>query len=169
MGHRRFLGGQAKQLAAGLGKSVDTHALRLRGVDVIVDTLRALDPVGQHVLRPAQDSTRLSPQPLSSRLHTMIDLADILGFDWDQGNARKNDKHGVSSAEGEQVFFNDPLLLLADDRHSDLEPRFHALGKTDTARLLHITFTIRDSGRRIRVISARDMHRKERAVYERSA
>jgi uncharacterized protein len=58
----------------------------------------------------------------------MIDLADILGFDWDQGNARKNDKHGVSSAEAEQVFFNNPLLLLADDRHSDREPRFHALG-----------------------------------------
>jgi uncharacterized DUF497 family protein len=99
----------------------------------------------------------------------MIDLAGIVGFDWGQGNARKNDKHGVSPAEAEQVFFNDPLLLLTDDKHSELEPRFHALGRTDTARLLHIAFTLRDRGRRIRVISARDMHRKERAVYERNA
>jgi uncharacterized DUF497 family protein len=66
------------------------------------------------------------------------------------------------------VFFNDPLLLLTDDKHSELELRFHALGRTDTGRLLHIAFTLRDQGRRIRIISARDMHRKERAVYERN-
>ncbi len=96
----------------------------------------------------------------------MIELVGIVGFDRDQGNARKNDKHGVSPAEAEQVFFNDPLLLLTDDKHNELEPRFHALGQTDTARLLHIAFTLRERGRRIRVISARGLHRKERAVYE---
>jgi uncharacterized DUF497 family protein len=42
----------------------------------------------------------------------------------------------------------------------------HALGQTDQARLLHLTFTLRRSGELIRVISARDMHRKERSVYE---
>lgn len=99
----------------------------------------------------------------------MIDLASILGFDWDDGNARKNEKHGVSMAEAEQVFFNSPLLLLEDAKHSDREPRFHALGKTDESRLLHITFTLRKAGQRIRVISARDMHRKERAIYEQTA
>ncbi|MBI5890362.1 MAG: BrnT family toxin [Nitrosomonadales bacterium] len=96
----------------------------------------------------------------------MIDLATISGFDWDDGNVRKNDKHGVSSAEAEQVFFNEPLLWLIDEKHSQDELRFHALGKTDAGRALHITFTLRQAGKTIRVISARDMHRKERAIYE---
>ena len=96
----------------------------------------------------------------------MMDLNQITGFDWDKGNARKNEKHGVSSAEAEQVFFNAPLLLLDDAAHSQKEARLHALGKTDDARLLHITFTLRQSGCLIRVISARDMHRKERSFYD---
>lgn len=96
----------------------------------------------------------------------MIDLAKIVGFNWDDGNSRKNEKHGVSMAEAEQVFFNVPLLLLDDASHSQKEPRLHALGKTDEGRTLHITFTLRQSGQLIRVISARDMHRKERAIYE---
>ena len=96
----------------------------------------------------------------------MIDLAKIAGFEWDDGNARKNEKHGVSTAEAEQIFFNDPLLLLTDVLHSQREPRFHALGKTGEGRLLHITFTLRHAGSLIRVISARSMHRKERTIYE---
>lgn len=96
----------------------------------------------------------------------MIDLAIISGFDWDDGNVRKNDKHGVSTAEAEQIFFNEPLLWLIDEKHSQNEPRFHALGKTDAGRALHITFTLRQAGKTIRVISARDMHRKEKAIYE---
>jgi uncharacterized protein len=99
----------------------------------------------------------------------MIDLAKIIGFDWDDGNARKNEKHGVSMAESEQVFFNIPLLLLEDMKHSGKEPRYHALGKTDETRLLHIAFTLRENGEKIRVISARDMHRKERGIYEQTA
>ena len=96
----------------------------------------------------------------------MIDLAKITGFDWDDGNARKNAKHEVSTAESEQVFFNVPLLLLVDVKHSVQEPRLHALGKSDPGRLLHVTFTLREAGVKIRVISARDMHRKERMIYE---
>jgi uncharacterized DUF497 family protein len=96
----------------------------------------------------------------------MIDLAKITGFDWDEGNSQKNVKHSVSTAESEQVFFNAPLLLLADVKHSQMESRFHALGKTDDGRLLHITFTLRNDGKAIRVISARDMHKKERSIYE---
>ncbi len=69
----------------------------------------------------------------------MIDLARITGFDWDAGNARKNEAHGVSAAEAEQVFFNQPLLLLRDDAHSIIEPRFHALGKTGTAPRANMT------------------------------
>ncbi|MBK9350280.1 MAG: BrnT family toxin [Sulfuritalea sp.] len=95
----------------------------------------------------------------------MRELISVLGFDWDKGNARKNYKHGVSMAEAEQVFFNVPLLLLEDAGHSHQEPRFHALGRTDGNRVLHVSFTLRGSGTLIRVISARDMHRKERAAY----
>ena len=99
----------------------------------------------------------------------MIDLSKITGFDWGDGNARKSEeKHEVSmaEAEAEQVFFNDPLLLLEDAKHSLRESRNHALGKTDEGRLLHITFTLRHSKEKIRVISARDMHKKERKIYE---
>jgi len=99
----------------------------------------------------------------------MIDFEKIEGFDWDAGNHRKSaDKHQVSQAEVEQVFFNVSLILAPDVKHSQTEPRFHALGKTTVGRLLHITFTLRFEGRKIRPISARDMHRKEKRVYEES-
>ena len=101
-------------------------------------------------------------------IHYMIDWNKIIGFDWDSGDTRKNDKHGVSMAEAEQVFFNAPLLVLEDRGHSSREQRFHALGTSDIARKLHITFTLRDANQQIRVISARDMHRKERVVYEKA-
>ena len=97
----------------------------------------------------------------------MVDSARIVGFQWDEGNARKSfDKHGVSQSEAEQVFFNEPFLAVEDVKHSRPEPRFHALGVTDSGRQLHITFTLREENTRIRVISARDMHRKERSRYE---
>ncbi|MCK4509796.1 MAG: BrnT family toxin [Desulfuromonadales bacterium] len=99
----------------------------------------------------------------------MIDWMRITGFDWDEGNSRKSvEKHDVSQSEAEQLFFNQPLLVLADEEHSQQEVRFHALGITENTRLLHITFTLRVTGSLIRVISARDMHRKERFVYEKS-
>jgi uncharacterized DUF497 family protein len=98
----------------------------------------------------------------------MTNLTDITGFDWDEGNARKNEKHNVSMAEVEQVFFNAPLLVLEDSKHSNQEPRFHALGKSDENRQLHITFTLRQAGEKIRIISARDMHKKERVIYEKA-
>ncbi|MCI5107282.1 MAG: BrnT family toxin [Pseudomonadales bacterium] len=97
----------------------------------------------------------------------MIDWSLIVGFQWDQGNARKSvEKHAVSKFEAEQVFFNQPLLVLQDRKHSHNELRLHALGKTDHDRLLHISFTLRSANSLIRVISARDMHRKERMIYE---
>jgi uncharacterized DUF497 family protein len=64
------------------------------------------------------------------------------------------------------MFFNDPLIVVEDARHSERERRFNALGKTSQNRLLHITFTLRQNGTMIRVISARDMHRRERKAYE---
>jgi uncharacterized DUF497 family protein len=100
----------------------------------------------------------------------MIDLARIEGFEWDAGNARKSeDKHGVSQAEAEQVFANEPLMVKEDAAHSQDEQRWQALGRTHLGRRLHVTFTLRDGGSQIRVISARDMNRKERAIYGQGA
>jgi uncharacterized protein len=92
------------------------------------------------------------------------DLGKFTGFDWDAGNRDKNWlKHKVSLAECEQAFFNQPLLLLEDTKHSAQEPRTLLLGTTDQGRLLSVIFTER--GAKIRVISARDMHRNERELY----
>lgn len=97
----------------------------------------------------------------------VIDLELVEGFDWDAGNYRKSEaKHGVMQAEVEQIFFNAPLVVAHDAAHSQSEPRFHALGQTAAGRFLHVTFTLRFEGKRIRPISARDMHRKERRIYE---
>ena len=96
----------------------------------------------------------------------MIDWNRVAGFDWDAGNARKSaDKHGVSQSEAEQLFFSEPLLVVEDRGHGGLESRWHALGHTFSQRLLHVTFTLRREVTRIRVISARPMHRKEREHY----
>lgn len=95
-----------------------------------------------------------------------MDASKPMAFDWDEGNARKNEKHGVSQAEVEQVFLNAPLLLVPDGKHSFSEMRYHALGRTDADRWLHVTFTLRDAEKRVCPISARDMHRKERPFYE---
>jgi uncharacterized DUF497 family protein len=96
-----------------------------------------------------------------------MDLERIVGFDWDAGNRRKNEAHGVGQSEAEQVFFNFPLIV-PDPAHSQSEPRYHALGRTDTGRLLHITFTLRRELTLIRMISARPASRKERAIHESS-
>ena len=91
-------------------------------------------------------------------------LSQCIGFEWDKGNIDKNWlKHEVSPAECEQIFFNQPLVIQDDITHSKTENRFYALGRTDSRRTLFIAFTVRNSF--IRVISARDMSRKEREVY----
>ena len=102
-------------------------------------------------------------------IYKMLDLSQIEGFEWDEGNSRKSvEKHDMSQAEAEQVFFNEPLVV-EDVSHSSSETRLHALGRTDAGRPLHISFTLRGGGKLIRVISARAMHRKERLRYEQEA
>lgn len=92
-------------------------------------------------------------------------LSGLEGFDWDKGNIGKNwERHRVTHIECEEVFFNIPLIAKEDEPHSRLEKRYYALGKADNGRLLFVVFTRR--GNKIRVISARDMNRKERKVYE---
>jgi len=92
------------------------------------------------------------------------ELNKCTGFDWDAGNFLKNwEKHGVSAPECEQVFFNHPLVA-RDEKHSAQEERYYALGHTDAGRLLFVVFTIRNN--LIRVISARNMSKKERELYK---
>jgi uncharacterized DUF497 family protein len=95
------------------------------------------------------------------------ELSRCKGFDWDAGNAPKIwERHQVSPGEAEQMFFNRPLVADTDPRHSGTEPRFLALGHSDAGRRLFVVFTFRD--RQIRVVSARDMNRRERQEYERA-
>lgn len=93
----------------------------------------------------------------------------ITGFEWDKGNEQKNVKHGVTPAEAEQVFLNEPVIITPDVSHSGSEQRYRALGMTNDDRLLTVIFTLRGNDTLFRVISARDMHRKERAIYEQEA
>ncbi len=93
-------------------------------------------------------------------------LSGCIGFEWDEGNAEKNwIKHRVGRSECEEAFFNEPIFAASDVERSGVEPRFYALGQTDEGRLLFLAFTVR--GPLIRVISARDMSRRERKEYER--
>lgn len=99
----------------------------------------------------------------------MIELLEPCeGFQWDKGNSRKNWlSHQVTDAECEQVFFNKPLIVADDPKHSQTEKRWYVLGRTDSNRLLFVVFTIRRN--LIRVISTRDMNKKERSIYHEQA
>lgn len=94
-------------------------------------------------------------------------MKGIKGFDWDTGNSQKNwQKHQVAQIECEEVFFNLPLLLKDDLKHSDREARYFVLGQTNEGRRLFLVFTLREE--KIRVISARDMNKQEREAYEKA-
>ncbi len=91
-------------------------------------------------------------------------FSQFQGFDWDDANRNKSwHRHKVAWWECEEVFFHQPLYVYPDERHSLTEEGFYALGRTNSSRLLFIVFTRRKA--KIRIISARDMHKKERKVY----
>ena len=95
----------------------------------------------------------------------MRELREWEGFDWDSGNSDKNwKKHRVSDSECEELFFNEPFVVRRDPGHSQREVRYYALGQTDRGRCLFVVFSVR--GRLVRVISARDMTRNQRGIYE---
>jgi len=97
----------------------------------------------------------------------IVDLSRIKlsSFDWDKGNHNKNwKKNKVTNEEAEQIFFNEPLIIFEDRRHSKVETRLVAYGKTDEYRLLTVVFTLRQG--KIRVISARNQSKIERKMYE---
>ena len=97
----------------------------------------------------------------------MLDLSQVTGFDWDEGNSLKSpEKHNLSQREAGQIFLDPRLLVFTDATHSDDEPRYHAYGSPTAGRLLQVSFTLRQNAALIRVISARSMSRKERSRYE---
>ena len=94
-------------------------------------------------------------------------LFNVKGFDWDRGNRTKCQQHGVSLAEIEALFRNRPRVA-PDAKHSCQEDRLLAVGRTDEGRALFVAFTVRVKNKRrfIRPVSARYMHAKELAAYE---
>lgn len=92
-------------------------------------------------------------------------LENCAGFEWDEGNSMKNwYGHRVSDLECEEIFANKPLIIAVNTKHLSKEKRYEALGKTNQSRWLFATFTIRRN--LIRIISAREMNRKESNRYE---
>jgi len=92
-------------------------------------------------------------------------LAECEGFQWDDSNSEKIwERHRVARAECEEIFFNQPLFVGEDEKQATIEARFYALGRTDRGRYLFLAGTLR--GALIRVISAQDMNRKERRIYQ---
>ena len=83
-------------------------------------------------------------------------------FDWDDANAKKCEKHGVSIAEVEFLFVHTPAVY-PDLRHSEEESRYFAVGRSSEGRSVLVVFTYRQRDGKfiIRPISARYMHRKE--------
>lgn len=97
----------------------------------------------------------------------MVIIKEPIGFFWDKGNKEKNfKKHQVTDSESEEIFFNENKKIFKDKLHSGREERFIVLGKTNKNRLLFVVFTIRNE--KIRIISARDINRKEEKLYEKS-
>lgn len=94
----------------------------------------------------------------------MNHFSDVLEFEWDRGNIGKNKRHHVEDLESEESFLDMNKIIYKDVLHSKNEERFILLGKTKQERLLYIVFTRRQN--KIRIISARDMDRKEGQLYE---
>ena len=94
-----------------------------------------------------------------------LEIDSIVGFDWDDANIEKNEKkHDLKWQIIEEIFFNKPLLVVEDHKHSVDECRCFALGITDEKHMLFVVFTKRKT--KIRVISARLMNKKEKKIYE---
>ena len=107
---------------------------------------------------------RLTNRICTYTICTMLDLRNIVGFEWDKGNTEKSyKKHGIRPREAEELFLDEHVLLIEDARHSQKEKRFIAIGKIEQ-KLLFSIFTLRNS--MIRIISVRKANNKERRRYE---
>ncbi len=97
----------------------------------------------------------------------MRTIKDLVEFEWDEGNIGKNKKHGVNDKEAEEVFFDEQKIVFRDSLHSQWEERFIVIGKTETGKILYVAYTKR--GKKIRIISARRINKKEAHIYEKKA
>ena len=93
-------------------------------------------------------------------------VREVFEFDWDKGNTKKNQKHNVADKEAEEVFFDENKFIYKDKLHSKHEERFVVLGMTEKDRLLYVVFTKR--GKKVRIISARNINKKEVELYEKA-
>ena len=91
---------------------------------------------------------------------------NVYKFQWDKGNTGKNLKHKVKDEEAEQIFFDKNKVISNDISHSQKEKRYIVIGKTRKGRLLFTIFTFR--GKHIRIISSRDINKKEVYFYEKT-
>ena len=89
----------------------------------------------------------------------------MMEFEWDPEKAAGNwRKHDVSFEEAATVF-GDPLAMTyLDPDHSEEEDRFLTFGHSQQGRLLVVSHTDRED--RMRIISARQLTRRERKQYE---
>lgn len=107
----------------------------------------------------------LTKEKCTYKIFTVRVKKDIIEFEWDRWNLSKNYfKHGVTAKETEEVFVNEESLRIPDAKHSQDEERFNIVGKTLEGKNLFIAFVFR--GKKVRVISARRMHRKEVGKYD---
>lgn len=93
----------------------------------------------------------------------MVSIKSVFEFEWDKGNINKNRKHGIEDKESEEPFFDIKKRTFRDHVHSKDEERYRIVGKTKKGRLLFVVFTKR--GEKIRIISGRDINRKEVSLY----
>ena len=98
----------------------------------------------------------------------IVDLPKPIEFQWDEGNKNKIwSKHQISKEECEEAFATEAIFSQIDELHSQKEERYILISATKKGRMLFIIFTIRSI--KVRVISARDMHKKEKNFYEKEA
>jgi len=92
----------------------------------------------------------------------------VAGFQWDDGNWPKCGKHGLSKAEIEAAFANNPAVH-PNRVTPDGETRYAAIGRVPSGRHVFVVFTLRtvQDETLIRPISARPMHQREIIHYER--
>ena len=94
-----------------------------------------------------------------------VDIARTRFFEWDRGNFDKNyQRHKITNKEAEEVFDNESKFIFEDIKHSKTEKRYGIFGQSKNGKLLSIVFTIRNN--KIRIITARNMSKKERRSYE---
>lgn len=86
-------------------------------------------------------------------------------FEWNANKAISNlRKHRVSFEEASSVFSDVLATVYEDPDHSVDEKRYLIIGTSMNERLLNVAFA--DRGKRIRIISARKLTRREKKLYE---